>query len=104
MDFKGPQDYSIICWSGDFDDKNLLIHTVVEGNAFENLDFHRYSSVEVVNERGKEKVVDVFAFICFIAPYLVCIKSLKMIKYLTQCLKEFQVILMRSILSVVELK
>ncbi|ROT75470.1 putative NACHT and WD repeat domain-containing protein 2 isoform X2 [Penaeus vannamei] len=40
MDFKGPQDYSIICWSGDFDDKNLLIHTVVEGNAFENLDFH----------------------------------------------------------------
>ncbi|XP_047484728.1 uncharacterized protein LOC125036301 [Penaeus chinensis] len=40
MDFKGPQDYSIICWSGDFDDKNLLIHTVVDGTAFENLDFH----------------------------------------------------------------
>lgn len=100
MDFKGPQDYSIICWSGDFDDKNLLIHTVVEGNAFENLDFHRYSSGEVVNERGKEKVVDVFAFICFIAPYLVC-KSLKVIKYWAQSLKEFQVII---ILSVVELK
>lgn len=63
MDFKGPQDYSIICWSGDFDDKNLLIHTVVEGNAFENLDFHRYSSGEVVNEGGIEKVVDIFVFV-----------------------------------------
>lgn len=55
MDFKGPQDYSIICWSGDFDDKNLLIHTVVDGNAFENLDFHRYSEGEVTNEGGGGK-------------------------------------------------
>ncbi|XP_037797036.1 NACHT and WD repeat domain-containing protein 2-like [Penaeus monodon] len=57
MDFKGPQDYSIICWSGDFDDKNLLIHTVVDGNAFENLDFHRYSEGEVTKERGGGKCV-----------------------------------------------
>ncbi|XP_068248399.1 NACHT and WD repeat domain-containing protein 2 [Palaemon carinicauda] len=40
MDFKSPKDYSIICWTGDFDDKNLLIYTVDDGNVLETLHFH----------------------------------------------------------------
>ncbi|XP_069163973.1 NACHT and WD repeat domain-containing protein 2 [Procambarus clarkii] len=40
MDFKSTNDYSLICWSGDFDNKDLLIHTVDGGTTFPNLEFH----------------------------------------------------------------
>ncbi|XP_050688331.1 NACHT and WD repeat domain-containing protein 2-like [Eriocheir sinensis] len=40
MDFISPADYSLVCWSGDFDDKNLLIYTVVGGQAFPIVEFH----------------------------------------------------------------
>ncbi|XP_069948531.1 NACHT and WD repeat domain-containing protein 2 [Cherax quadricarinatus] len=40
IDFKSPKDYSLVCWSGDFDNKDLLIHTVVGDTTFPNLDFH----------------------------------------------------------------
>ncbi|KAK8403257.1 hypothetical protein O3P69_000406 [Scylla paramamosain] len=40
MDFVSSTDYSLVCWSGDFEDKNLLIYTVEGGQTFPIVDFH----------------------------------------------------------------
>ncbi|XP_045112132.1 NACHT and WD repeat domain-containing protein 2-like isoform X2 [Portunus trituberculatus] len=40
MDFVSPTDYSLVCWSGDFENKNLLIYTMDGGQAFPIVDFH----------------------------------------------------------------
>ncbi|KAK3849709.1 hypothetical protein Pcinc_043548 [Petrolisthes cinctipes] len=40
MDFKTTKDFSLVCWSGDFDNKNLLMYTVLGGQIFPILEFH----------------------------------------------------------------
>ncbi|KAG7172706.1 NACHT and WD repeat domain-containing protein 2-like [Homarus americanus] len=48
MDFKSPNDYSLVCWSGDFDDKNMLVHTVVASTSFPILEFHRGTHLHLI--------------------------------------------------------